>query len=246
MSRLAASLHYDYLTLCGDYNLPRIDWNSSQYRDFDGSYGQTFIDTIEDLNIYQHATQPTRFRGDQRSCLDLVFANEESMVDEVIDLPTIGKSDHICQKWEVTVSEVAFRNTTVLWRNFKRANWTNIKDGLRNFNIQSQDSPNNMNVKLIVMIDETKAQNVPFCRPRSVKYRLPWMRNAGIKKQRHAKWRSWKKYQRTGILIDYDAYKFERNRLNTVVRSAKMRYEQRLITDMKENPNLYMDIVAGR
>ena len=38
---------------------------------------------------------------------------------------------------------------------------------------------------------------------------------------------------------DYDAYKYERNRLNDVIRTAKMQYERRLILDMKDNPSLY-------
>ena len=65
------------------------------------------------------------------------------------------------------------------------------------------------------------------------------MKNAGIKRQRVAKWKSWKKFKRTRVPIDYDDYKFKRNRLNNVVRSVKMKYEQNLISNMKENPNLY-------
>ena len=38
---------------------------------------------------------------------------------------------------------------------------------------------------------------------------------------------------------DYDAYKLERNKLGDMVRSAKANYEKGLITDMKENPNLF-------
>ena len=39
--------------------------------------------------------------------------------------------------------------------------------------------------------------------------------------------------------MDYEAYNFEQNRLNNVIRSAKMSYEKNLIADMKTNPNLY-------
>ena len=52
-------------------------------------------------------------------------------------------------------------------------------------------------------------------------------------------WKNWKKYKQTGAVSDYDAYKMERNRLCNMIRSAKMEYERRLITDMKQNPNLY-------
>ena len=239
MLRLAATIRCDYLTICGDFNLPRIDWNTIQCLDSKGAFSHEFLNTIEDLSLSQHATKPTRIRGEQRSCLNIIFTDEENMVEEVEELPPIGKSDHVCQKWQLIVDEVVFRNTAVLRRNFRRANWDKIKDDLRNFRIEPNDSPNIINDKLVALIDETKTRNVPFCRPKSVKYRLPWMKNAGIKKHRMAKWKSWSKFKRTKLLRDYDDYKYERNRLNTVIRSAKMKYEQRLISDMKENPNLY-------
>ena len=239
MLRLARTVHCDYLMICGDFNLPRIEWKAFQCLDSEGSYSQAFLNTIEDLNLSQHATEPTRFRGQQQSCLDLIFTNEENMVEEVKELPPIGKSDHVCQMWDLILSEVVFRNTTVLRRNFRKANWNTIKNDMRSFHIEPNDSPNSAYDKLVSMIDDSKAGNVPYCRPKSTKFRLPWMRNASIKSQRLAKWKSWSKFKRSRLLLDYDAYKFERNRLNDLVRGAKMRYEQRLITEMRENPNLY-------
>ena len=92
------------------------------------------------------------------------------MVDEVGELPPLGKSDHVCQKWELIVSEVIFRNTAVLRRNFRRANWDGIKGDLRNFDVKPTDSPSIMIDKLVAAIDESKSRNVPYCRPKSVKY----------------------------------------------------------------------------
>ena len=85
------------------------------------------------------------------------------MVDEVGELPPIGKSDHVCQKWELTVEDVSFRNTAVLWRNFKKANWEGIKEDLRKFEAEPSDSPNSLNDKLISIIDHSKSRNVPLC-----------------------------------------------------------------------------------
>ena len=107
--RLAASVRCDYLMLCGDNNLPRIDWSASQCLDAEGSYSQNFLNVIKELDLFQHADKPTRFRGVQQSCLDLIFTNEEGMVQEVGELPPLGKSDHVCQRWELTISEVNFK-----------------------------------------------------------------------------------------------------------------------------------------
>ena len=239
MLRLATTVHCDHFVICGDFNLPRINWSTRHCHDSDGSYSKAFLTLIEDIGLFQHATSPTRFRGTQQSCLDLVFTNEDEMVDKVDELPPLGKSDHACQKWELSLGEIIFRNTEVPRRNFKRANWDNIKNDLREFEIEPRDSATLMNDKLVTLLNDSKTRNIPMCRPRSNKYRLPWMKNAGIKRQREAKWRCWKNFKRTGLLIDYDAYKYERNRLNNCLRVAKRKYEQRLISDMKTNPNLF-------
>ena len=162
MLRHAATVQCDYLTLCGDYNLPQIDWGASHCLDSEGSYSQSFLNTIEDLSLFQHATKPTRFRGEQQSCLDLIFTNEEDMVEEVSELPPIGKSDHVCQKWDLKVTEVNYRNTTVLRHNFRRANWDNIKSDIRDFKIKLGDTPNCINEKFLERINDTKSRNIPF------------------------------------------------------------------------------------
>ena len=239
MLRQAASSRCDFMMLCGDFNLPRINWNTNQCLESVTSYSHAFLTLVEELNLFQHASEPTRFRGEQQSILDLVFTNEEQMVEDVQELPPIGKSDHVCQKWNFVVEEVIFRNTTTLRSNFRRANWESIKDDIKAFKINRGDKSDDINDRFISMIDETRSKNVPKCRPKSVKVRLPWMRKSSIKKQRTAKWRSWKKFKQTGLLRDYDAYRFERNKLNDVIRTAKIKYEHGLITDMKENPNLY-------
>ena len=131
--RLAASIKYDFLMICGDFNLPLIDWSSGQMRDSHGSITSLFLETMEELNLFQHVDSSTRFRGAQNSCLDLIFTNEENMVNEINEIPPLGKSDHVCQKWKLVVSEIMFKNTTRRRPNFKRANWTAIKEALQEY-----------------------------------------------------------------------------------------------------------------
>ena len=92
-----------------------------------------------------------------------------------------------------------------------------------------------MNDKLVTLIKESKDKN----KPRIAKHRLPWMKGAGLKKQRSRKWQSWRRFKQSELPRDYDEYKFERNKLDDMIRTKKIEYERRLVTDMKENPNLY-------
>ena len=239
MIRQAATLKHDYLMICGDFNLPLIDWSSHQNVNVGSSFSSCFLETVENLDLFQHVQNSTRFRGSQNSCLDLIFTNEENMVDDVLELPPLGKSDHVCQKWNLVVSELIFWNTAKLRHNFKRANWEEMRKELRNFELDSNDSPDTMNGILVEKIKELKVKHIPLCRPRSNKNRLPWTKGAAIKKQRFLKWKAWKRFKQSDLPRDYDAYKMERNKLGDMIRSAKANYEKGLIADMKENPNLY-------
>ena len=73
--------------------------------------------------------------------LDLIFTNEEDMVNEVEVLPPLGKSDHVCQKWDFIVEEILFRNTSVKRPNFRCANWVKMKEDMRHFQLDPEDPP---------------------------------------------------------------------------------------------------------
>ena len=237
--RAASKANCNQIVVCGDFNFPHIDWNSRKSLESEFSFTTRFLEEMEDIGWYQHVVASTRFRKDQQSCLDLVFTSEESMVDGVEELPPVGKSDHVCQNWKVVVGEVIFRNTAGIRRNFKKANWAGLKNDFRSFEFEESDSPSTMNEKLVKFINKAKANHVPLCRPRSIQHRLPWMRKAGLKSQRREKWRWWKRFKNSGLPRDYDRYKMERNRLKDMTKTAKIRYERGLISDMKTNPRLF-------
>ena len=237
--RTASSAKFDYLLICGDFNLPKIKWDENQCLDSEISFSASFLETVEHLGWFQHARAPTRFRGEQSSCLDLIFTNEESMVEEVLELPPIGKSDHVCQKWQLTVKEAMFRNTTRTRPNYQRANWNNIRRDIKNFSFDQGDQVGTMADKFLARINSTRKENIPPNKPRSTRQRLPWMRGSKVKEQRSRKWKSWSRFKSSSLPRDYDAYKYERNRLNDLIRGAKQNHERNLISNLKENPNLY-------
>ena len=217
----AAEVRYEYLMICGDFKLPLVDWDSNLCLDSDHSFTAEFIATVENLNWFQHVQNSTQFRGEQRSCLDLIFTNEKDMVDEVSELPPLGKSDHVCQIFSMVVSEITFKNTTMERYNFKRADWNGIKKDLSSYWVDQNDPPSIMNQKFIDLISESKKRYIPLCKQSKAKHRLPWMKCPKLKKQRVRKWHSWKKFKETGLPRDYDGYKIERNPLKDLARSAK-------------------------
>ena len=235
----ATAMKHDFLVLCGDFNLPLIDWDANHCLDKEESFTAKFMEAMEDGSLVQHVQGSTRFRGEQNSCLDLVITNEEEMVHGVEEIPPLGKSDHVCQKWNVIITEPMFRNTAQQRPYFKRANWDGIKSDLNSLKLSTMSTADEMNENLTEVITKAKARHIPLCKPRDDKNGLPWMRGAKINKQRKEKWRHWKKFRQSGLPRDYDAYKTERNKLGDMIRTAKTNHEKKLIADMKDNPNLY-------
>ena len=79
----------------GDFNYKHIEWDTWFTPKNENSDEQMFIDCIQDMYWYQHIQTPTRYReGEEPSILDLVFTNEEAMIQEISHQSPIGKSDH--------------------------------------------------------------------------------------------------------------------------------------------------------
>ena len=62
------------LVIMGDLNHPEIDWESVTTEKSINHSSQHFIDAIRDAYLYQHVTQPTRYRHSQNpNFLDLIL-----------------------------------------------------------------------------------------------------------------------------------------------------------------------------
>ena len=93
--------NYTHLLVCGDFNFKEIVW-----LDLSGSSSNShiepFLDTVDDLFLFQHVSNPTRFSQNATpNLLDLVFTNEKDMVTNLSYLPPLGNSDHVCIQFDV-------------------------------------------------------------------------------------------------------------------------------------------------
>ena len=96
MCNLLKSINgYSHLLVCGDFNYSGINWDNLSLLSSSPPIIQLFIDTIQDLFLFQHVTEPTRYcPGETPHTLDLVFTNEQTMINEVQYLPSLKCSDH--------------------------------------------------------------------------------------------------------------------------------------------------------
>jgi len=60
----------------------------------------------QDLFLVQHVTEATRFRqGQKASVLDYILTDEDNVIDYIQYEESLGRSDHCCLTWVITVSK---------------------------------------------------------------------------------------------------------------------------------------------
>ena len=90
-----SSKKYGHKLYMGDFNLPNIDWRLLDAKGDGDTLENNFLDCVQNALLFQNVLEPTRWRGDVTPhVLDLVFTNEENMVEDVQYLGPLGKSDH--------------------------------------------------------------------------------------------------------------------------------------------------------
>ena len=83
-------MQHTELLIIGDFNYPGIDWSLET----SNGTGQEheFMEGFRDWFLWQHVTEPTRYRLNQRAnILDLVMTNEQAMVENIDYGEPVGK-----------------------------------------------------------------------------------------------------------------------------------------------------------
>ena len=128
------------LLIMGDFNVPKIDWINNEVQTGATITEKNCFETITDNFLHQHVTVHTRFRGTERSILDLIFTKEENVVKNIKVLPPIGGSDHgvvmgdfICEwksRTEQKKRKVYFRGAYEVYETMlNQNNWVNSFSG---------------------------------------------------------------------------------------------------------------------
>ena len=119
---------YSHMLIAGDFNYPDADWDKLSALN---TVTQTFMDTTLDNFLHQHVDRPTRYRGnDIPSTLDLVFTNEEDMVEDIEYNSALGLSDHLTMliKYNCYWSN---ENQTKEVKLYHKADYESMKESLK-------------------------------------------------------------------------------------------------------------------
>ena len=238
-----------HILLFGDFNFPEINWRNETVSVGRHHPANIFLNIIQEQVLHQKVQFATRHRDNQlSSLLDLVFSNEDNMIDYIEHTAPLGKSDHDCLVWTyLCYSEKNYSDEgtgTVL--NYKKANLKKLRQAFSAYDwslLNSLPCIEAWHVFKSVYYDNVK-KYVPI-RDFTKKTKPPWLRG-NVKKSLRNKNALYKTYRRTKRLTDYIRYKEQRNVTLKIVRDAQMNYEKDIIKGLKSNSKRFYNYIRSK
>jgi hypothetical protein len=242
------NVKYDYRLCVGDFNFKEIDWENNSTNVGPNRMATKFLDMLRDTYLFQHVKKETRFRGDdQTRLLDLIFTNEEGMIDAIEHNAPLGNSNHETLEFNFKFGikhEKHYQHKLC----FFKGNYTEINTQLSNIDWESKLAQGDIDDLWQRFADElsiTYEENIPESRSMSRKYDTPWIneesKTALIKKRK-----LWKKYKYNRNLQNKKKYEEARNEANRLVRKAKYEYECSIAINMKEDSKIFWKFIQSK
>ena len=226
----------------GDFNYKHIEWDTWFTPKNENSDEQMFIYCIQDLYWYQHIQTPTRYReGEEPSILDLVFTNEEAMIQEISHQSPIGKSDHSVLLIKFLIQQTStFTPRTV--HCYDKGDYEGMRGDL-NLNWETElnsatDDVNEQWRKINMKLKESVSNRVPSYQTTEKnlwkKGKIPLTKAS--RKEIRKKHRCWQRAYETKQQSKIHKWKQQRNKVNKLLKDAEKKFEIDIANDAKLNP----------
>ena len=236
---LACSSKYTHLLLCGDFNMPKIDWTNHFSSAPPSDPSHTFISALDDCFLTQHVCQPTRYRpGETPHTLDLIITSDEGMISNLQYESGLGKSDHIILTFQLNCYTFRHKFDTTQPNCFK-GNPEKYVSLLSKVDWAAAES---LSVNDQYCHMTTCLKNIAeVCFPRSnrKKDRKNIYINGQALKLKKKKEFLWRVYTRSHDIADYSRYTKCRNQLRALTRRLRSDLEHSLAKNIKHNPKAF-------
>ena len=231
--------------ITGDFNYREIDWEN-EYAPPDKENQRHFIKSLQDCYLFQHVSEPTRYRQDENpNLLDLVLSGEEGMVCDLDYLPPLGESDHVCIRFNVKCTQSTEIPETKK-RNIFKANYAGMVEKLSHYDWDillnsnfSKDYETFFGI-LEVLLEE----NTPYKTPKKTKKNLYLTREA--EKLKMKKNKLWRKYKSTKSAFDKAKFNHCKNSLRSLTRKLRNEFEKEISKVCKEKPKMFWNYAKSR
>lgn len=237
--RTVCASNPSHLLVAGDFNLPHIDWNLHLCRAPDSNPAHQFLSTVQDLFLFQHVTEPTRYRdGVSPSLLDLILTNEEGMITSMDFCPGLGKSDHVMIKSKLAVYSSVCKPNCLKW-NFSRANFQELDKQLSkiSWDFLYTEDINSGYSHFCSMLLSLQSEHIPKARSSQARKNI-YMNSQALRLKRQKR-TLWATYTRSQKPVDLARYKICRNKLRGLTRKLRRDFESELVSNIKSNPKAF-------
>ncbi|XP_041474808.1 uncharacterized protein LOC121423522 [Lytechinus variegatus] len=226
------------LLIAGDFNYPHIDWESHTGR---SNTDIEFIDTIADCFLHQHVHFPSRHRvGQTDSTLDLVFTNNDHLIDDIESLPPLGLSDHLGLIFTITLS-ASEREAQFPKLQFSLGQYNDICEELDKVDweqsIKDMDTEQSWSFFHTILTDIMK-KNISCSSSQRRKKKHRWMNNQALKLH-GLKHRAWQQAQVTEHPTDIARARRLAKALQCLTRELRSNFEKDLAKNVKKDPKAF-------
>ena len=246
----ATNGRHSHVVIMGDFNYPEIDWIRECSNVGVNHQATKFMEGVRDTFMHQHVEHPTHRRGNhQANALDLIFSNEQGMVDNVEHNLPIGKSHHVvlqlrincyCELQITQKESVQYHRGDYEGFNeyLSQQDWS-LMDG-KSVTDQWDNFEDIMKPGIDIYIPHRTVDMA------NAKSRKPlWMNMKALAKVRK-KTESYKRYLETREGRDYELYCKARNQARRATRQAMKQFEKEVAKNAKTNPKTFHKYVNSK
>jgi hypothetical protein len=230
-----------HLLLMGDFNYPQIDFDKLEVETSSDSPAYKFLDQVQEMYLIQHVSQTTRSRaGINPSLLDLIFTDEENLLGDINYEVPLGKSDHLCLSWKITIKKPE-NATNNCKRNFWKGNYASLNEELASTiweDLLILNSVEKMWEAFRSRLHQLVDKHVPWYRgDKDIKKKKKLSKETirQIKSRNEA----WNDYRIAGTEDKYRRYKIIRNKANQMIRCDHESEVNKLLKSFKGKPKKF-------
>lgn len=255
---------YVYKLMLGDFNLPHINWENYTTEEGPQGFSTVFIEKIRDCYFTQHVKEITRMRGDNKgNTLDLLFSNDDSIVEEVKLNSPLGRSDHACVLVTCDIQDMAAKGRDMYYM-YEKANYHCMRRSLDidwdiylSADLTTEQKWRKFINKMMEIIDEWVPKR-KFIGKQSMRKRtnvnLPMSGHLWTKiKKKQRLWRRLTELRRNigaGHNREWAETEVQYRRLNNQIRwetrNATKLKEKEIARNVKENPKIFWKYVSSK
>jgi hypothetical protein len=248
------SASYSHILVLGDFNYKEIKWKDNVVDKAEDSSVYRFYECVQDNYLTQHVDEDTRHRGGQKpSLLDLVFTNEENMIDSdniSYDFP-LGNSDHCILLMDYNCYTIDNTSCAPRYKYYK-GNYSELQSDLAKEDWDTLLSSREVEINWQAfksILTKHMDNHIPVTSGRARRNATQssplWM-NKDISAVIAKKRRAWKRYNHSRAYKDYDKYKLVRNECRITVRQAKLEYEKKIALEASTDNKSFWKYIQSK